>query len=84
MERSLERDGSESIEACHELTDAELPVLALVATGQSDEGIAEALGQSLASVRSTVRRFRERTGLAGRLLVAWAGRHERCCISRPE
>jgi len=80
MERPLE---CEAIEACHELTDAERPVLELVATGQSDEGIAEALGQSLASIRSTLRRFRERTGLAGRVLVAWAVRHEGCCISSP-
>ncbi|MCZ2109007.1 MAG: helix-turn-helix transcriptional regulator [Dehalococcoidia bacterium] len=82
MERRLECDGSESVEVCHDLTGAERPVLALVATGQSDERIADTLGQTLPSIRGTLRRFRERTGLAGRMLVAWAVRHKQCCISR--
>ena len=82
MERQPEPDDLEiSIETCYELTDAELPALALLAAGQSDEEIAESLGQSLGSIRSTLRRFRDRTGLAGRALTAWAVRHKRCCIS---
>lgn len=85
MERQREPDGLEiSIETCYELTGAELPVLALVAAGQGDEEIAESLGQSLGSIRSTLRRFRDRTGLSGRTLTASAVRHTRCCISRLE
>jgi DNA-binding NarL/FixJ family response regulator len=72
------------LEGHHEVTDAERFVLERVARGDLDEAIATKLDQSLAAVRSTLRRFRERTGLAGRMLVAWAVHHDACCISPPE
>ncbi len=63
------------------LTPAEAAVVALVALGKSDAEIAADLETTEAAVHSCLRRFRERTGLAGRQLTAWTVRHERSCIA---
>lgn len=66
----------------YDLTPSESAVVKLVAGGKSDAGIAAELGMTEAAVQSCLRRFRERTGLAGRLLTAWAVKHEPCCIAK--
>ena len=66
-----------------DLTGAERRVLGLVAQGRSDEEIAVGEDMTLAGVRSCLRRFRDRSGLAGRLLTAWDVNHEVCCIQLP-
>lgn len=81
MERQTTTDHEFLVSACHDLTVAEACVLARVARGCTDDRIAEDLKKSLASIRSTLRRFRDRTGLAGRALAVWAAVHDRCCIS---
>lgn len=80
MERTREAEGSAHHYAC---TQTEAFVLRLVADGLSDEAIASKLGQTVISIHSTIRRFRERTGLAGRGLVVWAVQHRECCIAPP-
>lgn len=73
---------NESLLAGHfELTDTERGILTLLGQGLTDALIAEALPSSKMGVRSGIRRFRDRTGLSGRELVAWAGHHELCCIA---
>jgi hypothetical protein len=52
-----------------------------VAQGLSDEAVAAQESLSLVAVSSCIRRFRERTGLAGRALTVWAVRHEGCCVA---
>lgn len=81
MER--ERSEDHSIDTCHPLTDAERPILGLVGKGLTDQVIAIRLGETLVAVQSSIRRFRDKTGLGGRALVAWASRHEQCCIDLP-
>lgn len=53
----------------------------MLALGLSDSEIAGALGLHLHAVQSRFRRVHERTGLVGRLAVAWAAHHSGCCIS---
>lgn len=65
----------------YDLTLSERPVLELVARGSSNAEIEALLGLTEVAVRSSLRRFRERTGLAGRALTAWAVKHEPCCIT---
>jgi len=65
----------------HVLTGSEKPVLVLVARGASDAEIEAELVLTEVALHSCLRRFRERTGLAGRLLVAWSVRHAECCIA---
>lgn len=71
----------EELEFHDQLTPTERRVLHEVGRGRADIDVALELDVSLASVQSCLRRFRERTGLHGRLLVAWAVRHEECCIT---
>jgi DNA-binding NarL/FixJ family response regulator len=76
------QDEQDLLEQHHDdLSRTERRVLLLVGRGRSDEDIAETEVMSVTAVHSCVRRFRDRTGLAGRLLTAWAGRHQECCIS---
>jgi DNA-binding CsgD family transcriptional regulator len=63
------------------LTESEQRVLHLLGQGRSDEQIAVETKSGLRAVQSVLRRFRDRTGIAGRSLVAWAIAHEQCCIS---
>ncbi len=77
----MERSGEEPGSAHWELTDSERRVLDAVADGATDDQIAASTGSSLRAVQSTIRRFRDRTGLAGRRLVVWAAEHRMCCIS---
>jgi DNA-binding NarL/FixJ family response regulator len=65
-----------------DLTSTERAILGLVARGMSDAEIEAVLGMTEAAVHSCLRRFRDRTGLAGRLLTAWAVKHEACCIAK--
>ncbi len=64
-----------------DLSATERKVLSRVARGESDEEIGEREGMTIVAVHSCLRRFRERTRLAGRRLSCWAARHETCCIS---
>jgi DNA-binding CsgD family transcriptional regulator len=66
----------------HDLTPSERRVLALVARGKADAEIEAELGLTEVAVHSCLRRFRERTGLGGRHLTAWAVKHEPCCIAK--
>lgn len=68
------------LEEHHDLSLTERKVLRRLARGESDGHIADHEGMTLPAVHSCLRRFRERTGLAGRLLTAWAGKHETCCF----
>lgn len=63
-----------------ELSATERKVLRRVARGESDEEIAEHEGMTVAAVHSCLRRFRDRAGVSGRRLTAWAAKHEECCI----
>ena len=64
------------------LTPNERRLLGEVARGASDREISEVIGQTEVSVRSGLRRFRDRTGLAGRRLVVWAVIHWPCCVNQ--
>ena len=66
----------------YDLTPSERAILALVTRGARDAEIAAELEMTEAAVHSCLRRFRERTGLAGRLVTAWAVKHEPCCIAK--
>ncbi|GAB4334338.1 MAG: hypothetical protein Kow0010_21260 [Dehalococcoidia bacterium] len=71
------------LELHFDLTDTEREVLRLVARGWTDQEIARQLVVSRHAVHSRVQRFAEKTGLHGpRLLGAWCGKHEECCIVR--
>lgn len=72
----------EPLDEHHNLTPSECRVLALVARGKTDAEIEAELCLTEAAVQSCLRRFRERTGLAGRTLTAWAVKHEPCCIAK--
>ncbi len=76
-------DGVDPIEEHHDdLTPTERVVLRHIARGESDSQITDLEGDlTLTAVRSCLRRFRERTGLSGRALDAWAVKHEECCIN---
>lgn len=63
------------------MTRAEVQVLQWLAHGCSNEEIAESLDVRIDVVISRLRRFHDRTGLSGRSAVAWAVRHEDCCLS---
>jgi DNA-binding CsgD family transcriptional regulator len=69
------------IDPHYDLTPAEGRVLRLVAEGESDAEIEAELDMTAAAGHSLTRRFRERTGLAGRALAAWCRQHRACCIS---
>ena len=76
------QDDEDPIEEHHrDLSPTERKVLRRVAHGETDEEIAQREGMTLVAVHSCLRRFRERTGLAGRRLTTWAATHEPCCIS---
>lgn len=64
------------------LTRNERRLLREIARGATDREISVATGQTEVSVRSGLRRFRDRTGLAGRRLVVWAVEHSPCCVMR--
>lgn len=53
-------------------TRTERAVLRQIACGETDAEIAVTLNTARAAVHSCVRRFRDRTGLAGRALTVWA------------
>ena len=72
---------SDALDEHYALTSSEKPVLALVARGASDRDIEAELALTGVGLHSCLRRFRERTGLTGRLLVAWSARHGECCIA---
>lgn len=65
----------------HSLSDGEREVLRLVSRGLTDEEIAQSLEVGLLAVRSRLQRFRDRTGLSGRQLVAWTASHLECCLA---
>jgi DNA-binding CsgD family transcriptional regulator len=69
------------IDRHYDVTPAERRVLRLVAAGESDADIEVGLDMTAAAVHSVIRRFRERTGLAGRALAAGCRQHRECCIS---
>jgi DNA-binding CsgD family transcriptional regulator len=69
------------IDRHYDLTPSEGRVLRLVAAGESDADIEADPDMTAAAVHSLIRRFRERTGLAGRALAAWCRQHRECCIS---
>ncbi len=57
-------------------------VLRRVALGMKNRQIAGELVESEAAVRMTLCRFYQRTGMHGRSgAIAWALRHERCCLA---
>ena len=64
-----------------DLTPTERKVLARVAQGETDEEIAKHEEITSVAVKSCLRRFRARTGLAGRSPTAWAVKHVACCIA---
>lgn len=70
----------ENILEHHRLSPAERRVLAQLAWGESNAEIAEAVGVSPDTVRSTLHRFSNRTDLAGRRVAAWAAWHYACCV----
>ena len=64
-----------------EATASECEVLRLVAVGFTNDEIATAIDVPVVAIASRLRRFHERTGLAGRAGVAWAVRHSDCCLT---
>ena len=77
----MERRGKDGDSHHWDLTQVERRVLEAVADGSTDNEIATVTDSSVRAVQSTIRRFRDRTGLAGRRLVIWAADHRGCCIS---
>jgi DNA-binding NarL/FixJ family response regulator len=73
----------QSLETHTAVTPALAAVLRHVALGATDEEIAEILALKVGTIRSRLRRFYRSTGLSGRRVVAWAARHETCCIGTP-
>jgi DNA-binding CsgD family transcriptional regulator len=75
-------DPEELLLAHRRLTPAEKAVMALLAHGASDEEILRRQQITPAALRSRLDRLSRRTGLTGRLRVAWAARHEACRIEK--
>jgi ATP/maltotriose-dependent transcriptional regulator MalT len=63
------------------LTEGEHEVLVLLAAGCSNAAIAESLDLPLPTVKTRLRRFRDRTGLSGRQLHTWLREHYVCCLT---
>lgn len=65
----------------HRLTGQEARLVRRLARGASDKELSTLEGLTEEAARSAMRRLREKTGLPGRRLVAWAGGHKECCGS---
>ena len=65
----------------HGSSDAERDILLLISRGDSDGEICQILDIEYEALKSRRRRFVERSGLSSRRLVAWAARHESCCLA---
>jgi DNA-binding CsgD family transcriptional regulator len=74
-------DGLDDMARHISVTPGERRYLRHVATGHSDTDISALEQVTVQAVQSALRRFRDRTGLTRRALVAWVVRHEPCCIS---
>jgi DNA-binding CsgD family transcriptional regulator len=75
-------DAAAALTRHHRITAGESQVLALVRLGMPDEVISKALGIDPRAVESRLRRFRGRSGLAGRAVVVWAVEHRGCCVNK--